>query len=163
MIQIQEEPNAVTVKLESFEVAVAAQVGFRRALFADLRGSKPAFPEKYPGQLWYGHIAGACAEFAVAKHLGAFWDGSVDVSDREDIPGWDVDVRFSPSFPKVKPRDTLRIVAVTGKATQIDTYTIIGWLDASEAKREEWASPDAPKCYFPPSHAWRDINTLRKR
>ena len=62
MIQIQEEPNSVTVKLESFEVAVAAQVGFRRALFADLRRSKPAFPEKYPGQLWYGHIAGASTD-----------------------------------------------------------------------------------------------------
>lgn len=152
------------VALNRHEFQMAAAVGLARQISATLSGASPAFPEQYPGQLWFGHIGGACAELAVAKVLGAYWDGSVDVGSREDITGWGVDVRFSPTRPKVRPRDLLRIVAVTtvkdGNRIDFTKYRILGWLPADSAKRDEWASDSAPLCYFPPEDEWHHITTL---
>lgn len=154
--------NPLTITLASHEVQAAAFVGFRRQLRASLRKDRPSFAAQYHGQLWYNHIAGACAECAVAKALATYWDSSVDTFDTSDLPGWDCEIRFSPSNrPKVKPRDTRRIIAVTGTQEDIYTYTIHGWLPAHEAKRIEWESTSLPQCWFPPLDAWRDIDTLQ--
>jgi hypothetical protein len=162
MSRVIETATPITIVLTQFEVGMAANVGFRRQLIASMTGAKPRFREQHPGQLWYSHIAGACAELAVAKHLGAYWDGSINVSTREDIPGWSCDVRFSPRVPKVKPTDTLRIVAVKGSPDDITKYTILGWLHADEAKQDEWRSDNDPPCFFPPENAWRNIATLER-
>jgi hypothetical protein len=151
----------ITIRLQRHEVQSAALVGFRRQLLASLRNDTPSFPERYPGQLWYNHIAGACAECAVARHLGVYWDMSVDTFNTTDLPGWNCEIRFSPAGkPKVKPRDTRRIIAVTGEPGNISAYTILGWLPAKEAMRPEWESTDLPTCWFPPPDAWRDISTI---
>jgi hypothetical protein len=153
--------TAVTIILKQHEVQAAALVGFRRQLNASIRNDTPSFPERYPGQLWYNHIAGACAECAVAKYLRTFWDMSVDTFNTTDLPGWDCEIRFSPTGkPKVKPRDTRNIIAVVGDAARISHYEIWGWLPASEAKQDEWASNNDPPCWFPPKEAWNDIATI---
>lgn len=150
-----------TVRLEAHEVTAAGLVGFRRQLRASLRSDRPSFPEQYPGQLWYNHIAGACAECAVAKLLGVYWDASVDTFNTSDLPGMNCEIRFSPSgMPKVKPRDLRNIIAVVGNPNDIDRYEVVGWLPAHEARKPEWESSRSPTCWFPPLNCWRDITTV---
>jgi hypothetical protein len=152
---------SVIVTLKNHEVTSAALVGFRRQLNATLRQGRPAFPERYPGQLWYNHIAAACAECAVAKYLNVYWDFSVDTFNTTDLPRLNCEIRFSPAGkPKVKPRDNRPIIAVIGNAERIERYEILGWLPAEEAKRDEWASHDDPPCWFPPPNAWNHIDSL---
>ena len=149
------------VRLEAHEVTAAGLVGFRRQLRASLRSDRPSFPERYPGQLWYNHIAGACAECAVAKLLGVYWDASVDTFNTTDLPGLNCEIRFSPSGrPKVKPRDERHIIAVVGDPSEIDRYEVVGWLPAKDAKKAAWESADLPVCWFPPLDCWRDIKSL---
>lgn len=149
------------VTLTDYEVTAAGLVGFRRQLRASLRKDRPSFPEHYAGQLWFNHIAGACAECAVAKHLGVYWDASVDTFNVSDLPGYDCEIRFSPAGkPKVKPRDTRNIIAVVGDASRIAHYEIWGWLPAADAKRSEWSSHSDPLCWFPPRDVWNPIELL---
>jgi len=162
MIQMREK---TIVTLEPYEHWLGVQVGARRQMAAERRGTPPAFPEQYSGQLYGNHILGACAEIAVAKHLGAYWDGSVDVGARADIPSWNVDVRFSPTRPKIRPKDTSRIVAVMPakltKQSNAFQFEIVGWHNPSEARqRDEWRSDTEPLCWFPSE--WRDIATLER-
>ena len=125
------------------------------------KSSAPAFPERHPGQLWYGHIGGACAELAVAKYLGVYWGGAIDTYNTSDMEGHDFEVRFSPvGKPKVRPRDTRKVIAVMGNAPQVKRFEIVGWISPAEARRDEWKSEDHPICWFPPRTAWRSIDTL---
>ncbi len=153
----------MNVELTAYEAMMAGGAGFRRQFNALMRKDRPRFGEQYPGQLWYNHIAGACAEMAVAKALGAFWGGGVDTFDREDIEDTGFEVRFSPAGkPKVTPRDTRIIVGVVGSSPSITTFRILGWLRAEDAKREQWQSDSMPLCYFPPANAWQPIAQLRR-
>jgi hypothetical protein len=162
MINIEDSNLKCDVRLTAYEAMMAGEVGFRRQVKAMMRNSAPRFPEQYAGQLWYNHIAGACAELAVAKVLGLFWGGGVDTFDREDIEDTGYEVRFSPvGKPKVMPRDSRIVIGVIGNAPSIIEFTIIGWLQAEDAKREEWKSPTEPVCYFPPKTTWHPIEQLR--
>jgi hypothetical protein len=152
---------SVFVDLSWYESRMAAEVGFFRQLKALTRNDAPAFPERYPGQLWYNHIAGACAELAVAKYLGVYWGGGVDTFNVSDMEGHDFEIRFSPvGKPKVRPRDTRPVIAVTGNAPQVTRFEIVGWISPAEARRDEWQSKDEPICWFPPRTAWHSIDTL---
>lgn len=140
---------------------MAGGAGFRRQFNAMLRNDRPRFGEHYPGQLWYNHIAGACAEMAVAKAFGIYWGAGVDTFDREDIEGTGFEVRFSPAGkPKISPRDTRIIIGVVGNSPSILKFRIIGWLRPCDGKRPEWESDTPPTCYFPPERAWHPIEQL---
>jgi hypothetical protein len=153
----------VNVVLEPYEAMCAGAVGFRRQFNAMLRRDRPRFPEAYPGQLWYNHISGACAEMAVAKALGLYWGGGVDTFNTEDLENTGFEVRYSPAGkPKVLPRDTRIIVAVVGDSPSITHFTILGWLRAADAKREQWRSHGEPTCFFPPRNAWQPLEQLRQ-
>jgi len=153
----------MNVELTQYEAMMAGGVGFRRQFQAMIRKDQPRFGEQYPGQLWYNHIAGACAEMAVAKAMGLYWGGGVDTFNSEDLEGTGCEVRFSPSGrPKVMPRDTRIVIAVVGLSPSITTFSILGWLRAEQAKREQWKSDSLPLCYFPPVNAWHPINELRR-
>lgn len=159
--------NATSVRLTQYEAHMAAMVGFHRQFKAMQDRRKALFAEQYPGQLWYNHIGGACAECAVSKRLGLYWGGGVDTFDATDIDGQDFEVRFSPSGkPKVRERDTRTIIGVCGSAPGITEFQIWGWIRAEDARREEWRSApsaDRPPCWFPPAHAWNHIDTLKVR
>ena len=151
----------MNVELESHEALLAGAAGFRRQFNAMVRGDKPRFDERWPGQHWYNHIVGACAEMAVAKAFGIYWGGGVDTFNREDIEGTNFEVRYSPAGkPKVSPRDTRIIIGVVGQSPSILKFRIVGWLRAHEGKRPEWESDSPPLCYFPPERAWHPIEQL---
>ena len=153
----------MNIELTQYEAMMAGGVGFRRQFLAMIRKDRPRFGEQYPGQLWYNHIAGACAEMAVAKAMGLYWGGGVDTFNSEDLEGTGFEVRFSPSGrPKVMPRDTRIVIAVVGLSPSITTFSILGWLHAEQAKREQWKSDSLPLCYFPPVNAWQPIDELRR-
>jgi hypothetical protein len=161
---IQERQKTI-VRLAAYEQMMAVQVGTRRQLVAEQRRSKPRFDAQYVGQLYINHIMGACAEVAVAKYLGAYWDGSVDVGARADIPSWNVDVRFSPTRPKVKENDTCRIVGVLPLIPPPNCnaceFVIVGWHNPDEVReRKDWFHAGDPPCWFPKE--WRDIATLER-
>lgn len=151
------------IELQWYEAMSAGSVGFRRQFHALSRADRPAFAERYPGQLWYNHIAGACAEMAVAKALGIYWGAGVDTFDSSDMQGTDYEVRFSPTGkPKIRPRDTRIVIGVVGSAPSITKFRILGWMRADDGKRDEWRSEDAPICYFPPANAWQPISLLMR-
>lgn len=146
-----------TVTLTPYEMRMAVFVGVGRHFSALVKGSRPRFPEREPGELWNHHIHGACAELAVAKRLRLYWDGSVDTYGGEDIPGTGADVRYGK--PKIKPGDTGRIVAVVPGGGPFQ-FRIWGWMEAAAGRRPEWAAPTPPPCWFPPAWAWNPIGTL---
>jgi len=136
------------VRLEWYEAVTAAEVGIRRELNARRKGS-PDSVYKDDTASWGTHAEAAGAEMAVAKALGLYWDGSVNVGRREDIPGTSLDVRWNQhpgrTSCKVKPRDTGIILAVRGNSPD---YELLGWIRADEAKRAEWLAP--PRLDYPP-------------
>ena len=163
------------VKLRPYEVRMAAAVGFSRQMAALADGRKPAFAEEWPGQLMYNHIAAACAECAVCRYLGIYWGGGVDTFKASDADGGRIEIRYSPTItsgsfkrsprPKVRPSDTMPVIAVTSVSPSLSDMTIIGWIEAEDAKRPQWASrpdSDRPPCYFPPMDAWRDIDEFQR-
>ncbi len=137
------------VKLEMYEIEVAASVGSRRQRSAILRASKPRFHEQYPGQLHENHIRSAMAEMAVAKHLNVYWGGHYDTY--QNIPDVDqYEVRYSMRKDlKVKDSDQGKVISVTG---QPPVLAIVGWCQADDAKQERYKRTfhGGPPAYFVP-------------
>jgi hypothetical protein len=88
--------------------------------------------------MWKEHIDGACAEMAVAKHFGVYWDASVDrYGSTYDVGKMQVRSSWSVPDLKVKPSDAdwVYVVFAWGQAP---TFDLCGWIVAGEAKRPEW-------------------------
>lgn len=151
----------MTVVLSTSEIMMAANVGMRRNASAIIEARRVRFPERYPGELWAFHIESACAEIAVARALGLFWNGSINTFHQPDLPG-KLEVRWSklPSA-KVRPDDNqVVVVSVTG---QCPRYEIAGWCYSEFAKREEWKSRTEPICYFVPHEKLSPIEELKQQ
>jgi len=143
------------VQLAWYEMAIAYDVGARREANARVRGLKDSvFKDDLAS--WGTHIEAAGAEMAVAKALGLYWDGSVNVGHREDLPRTGLEVRWNQdpnrTSCKVKPKDTGIVVAVRGSSP---AYELLGWIRAEDAKRQEWLHHrrDYPPAYLAPSSA----------
>lgn len=65
------------ITLSWHEMIQGATVGVRRQIEA-LRRKRPEVYGKPGNGEWDAHILGACSEMAVAKYLGAYWEGVVD-------------------------------------------------------------------------------------
>ena len=131
----------IPIKLENYEIRMAALVGSFRQLHATDQGSPPRYPEQYPGQLHENHQRSAMAELAVAKYLNVYWGGHVDVFRTvSDVA--DLEVRYSLDRDdlKVRPDDTGRVVSVKGTPLCARTFLLVGWCDAEDAKYEKYLS-----------------------
>jgi hypothetical protein len=151
----------VKVRLESYEIAMAATVGSRRQLSAILKGSKPRFAEQRAGQLHDNHIRAAMAECAVAKFLGVYWGGHVDTYTKlPDVAEYEI--RYSTrSDLKVKNNDEGIVISVTGDPPD---FIIAGWMHAEDAKQERYTNDfgnGGPAAYFVPHGSLNSIKDLR--
>lgn len=152
----------VVVALSVAEVALAAGVGVRRQCSAILNRRASAHGDR--GALdWQLHVEGALAEFAVAKHLGAFWSGAHDDLQADDVGRYQVRstphvnpwLRIHPSDPDDRP-----FICVAGLN---GTYTLHGWLLGREGKREEWwrdPTGSGRPAFFIPTTALRPMAML---
>jgi hypothetical protein len=91
--------------------------------------------EKDPVANWGLDIESCGAEMAVAKFRRHYYAPGPDPDDA-DVAGWQVRWTRRPDGNLiVHPTDHLPCVLVTGVMPK---YTIVGWIDADDAKREEW-------------------------
>lgn len=143
----------ICVRLESHEVALAAQVGIRRQLEALARN----LPDKhgYQGDGWSIHIHGAGGELAFAKAAGMYWNGSVNTFKAPDLAG-NIQVRTRSGVGGredliVRPGDASSdvFVLVVG---QVPEFVVAGWCYGSQAKQKRFAQNygDRPSAYFVP-------------
>jgi hypothetical protein len=151
----------MNVSLNQNEVLVSTYIGSRRNAEASFRKRSPRFPEKTPGELWGFHIEAAHAECAVAKLLGLYWGFGVNTFHTPDITGTNYEVRWSqrPNL-KVRPDDSGIVISVSGKSPD---YVVHGWINAEDAKRDEWKCASPPPCYFVPHDKLRPIEELRMK
>ncbi len=119
---------------------------------------------------WDAHIEGACAELAVARHLGLYWHAlvrSVDPAAPCPDVGSNIQVKRRPADPSGRKID-LRLndadldecpyVLVVGNAPR---YQIRGWILGRNGKRKEWSDPgDGRPCYFVPCDQLRPMPDL---
>lgn len=121
------------VTLFWYEVEYAAMVGIKRQIRS--RSSKDHNKIQSKDFGWHTDIESACAELAVAKALNLYWDGSINVSKRPDIPSG-LQIRhtsFDSGHLIVRPGDPLehRYILVTGTSP---LYCLRGWLWGYEVK-----------------------------
>lgn len=151
----------MTVTLAWPEVALAANVGCLRRIAALQRGLKNKFGPEPGSPWWQRDIQGACGELALAKYLGVYWHPTVGELGRRDVAGCEVRTRprTGDALPIRKDDPDGRYVLVTGDAP---TYTIVGWVWASDGKQEQywrdWA--DGRFLYYVPQDALEDLSSL---
>jgi hypothetical protein len=150
------------VTLTPYELRMAATVGVNRRIDSIAKGVKDQIPlESIPR--WEIDVEGACAEVAVAKALGLFWDGSVGTFRRPDLHGR-IQVRLCRNrrYPSlvVRPKDNDSdiFVLVLGSAPN---YEIVGMIEGGRAKRGQWLKSVSGRepAYFVPGEdlTWESL------
>lgn len=159
------QTDGVLVKLEWYEMRLAAQVGLERRIRAMERGHQDC-NLKSDNNRWTDHIEGALAEMAVAKYLGRFWSSSIDTYR----VGGDVgryQVRSSARILELNIRDRDKDDSIFIKAFgHSPTFRLLGWILAAEAKRPEWLSDrgnGGPPCYWVPCFHLNAMELLKER
>jgi hypothetical protein len=146
---------STTVVLSWAEVSLGSWIGVRRRITAMARArSEPAGTAR---DVWSIDVEGACAEMAVARHMGSYWHALADAVST--LPGdcGALQIRHT-ARPDgrliIRPNDNPEAVyvLVTGCAPR---FTIVGSLKGSDARRAEWweAPNDRPGCWFAPQSA----------
>lgn len=167
--KVEERPDGkVDVSLLEFELWYSSNVGYARrvtSIASDIPETS-ASPGG-PFGLLLDDIGGAQAEMALAKYLGVYWDASVGVGKRPDLPH---EVQCRHTFYdsgklviRVRDKDREIYVLVTGR---MDIFTLHGWMTAGEAKEHsEWvenpnqqgASWFVPQKYLHPMKELRSL------
>jgi hypothetical protein len=153
-----------TITLTWTEAAMASDIGRLRRLTSIKNGVVDKAAAYSPG--WSEDLEGACAEFALAKHLNIHWDGSINTfKSRPDVGSLEVRVTSYPNGRLiVRPRDAddATYVLLIGICP---TYRLMGCIRGFDAKRNEWlTAPDnkgRPEAYFVPQNALSPIRSLR--
>lgn len=104
---------------------------------------------------WNLHVEGACAELAVAKLEGCYWEPvwrQID-RDRDDLSGWQVRSTSRPNgslLLHAEDPDAGRFVLVVGLAPK---FQVVGWTLGKLGKRPEFWRTDTgrPAFFVPPS------------
>ncbi len=158
------EEEAISIVLEWYEYALAADVGRLRNLASVRRGSSHRVKTRDTSGIgWTEHIEGAAAELAVAKYLGIYWGGDVDTFKKADV-GSDLQIRWTPSHSnrliiREADSDDDVYILVTGLVPKL---SIRGWITGADAKKCEFASdPESlGKAFFIPIHELQPMKTL---
>lgn len=124
------------VNLTKMEALIAMEVGGMRHFSSVFNGRQD---QHGASGAWDLHIEGAMGELCVAKVLGIYWDGAIDVFKRADI-GSDIQVRTRSRHDYeliVRDNDSTddRYVLVTGKCPH---YIVRGYIFGLDAHVEEW-------------------------
>jgi hypothetical protein len=144
----------IEVVLNKNEIYIAAIVGIRRNITSMDSSSCNEVKNKDFG--WHTDIEAACAELALAKGLGVYWDYSVNTFKKPDV-GYR-QCRHAQELNKkliVRPKDKeldnfWLVLGTTPK------FKIVGWIFGSEAKTEKYAYKGfngMPDCWMVPQDA----------
>lgn len=161
MYEIYRPPDtAILVKLDPHEMAAAAYVGVRRHLGAVTKGLQ----EKHGCDgSWDHHILGAMGELALAKWLGVYWAGTVDVFKRvPDVAGVEVRTRPRHDYDLIirDDDDEERVyVLVTGRGPE---FRLRGWVKGLESRDLRWRKDHGGRedAWFVPQDALHPMDEL---
>ena len=98
---------------------------------------------------WQIHIEGACAEYAVAKHLGVFWNGNMGNLKADDVGPFQVRSTEHANGRLIlhegDPSDKLYVL-VTGRCP---SYVIQGWIKGEDGQNPKyWTDPSTGRPAF---------------
>lgn len=148
------------VVLQWYELLQASEIGRMRKIHSLSKGLSNN--HGFSGNGWNEDIEGACAEQAVAKALGIYWDGGIDTYKAGDVGPYQV--RWTPSHSNsliVRKQDNSQAVyiLVTGMCP---AYTLQGWVRGGEAQRPEWLRDynGRPPAWFVPTGSLHPMSTL---
>lgn len=153
----------IAIKLDWFEVRLAAQVGLERNVEALREGRTPSAGFSKVEGAWEIHVQGACGELAFAKAADRFWAGSVNrFGCSGDVGRVEVRTRSRHDYDLlVRPGDAddSVFVLVTGVAPE---FLVHGWVWGEEAKRKEWLRDygGRPPAYFVPQAVLNPLEAL---
>jgi hypothetical protein len=144
-----------TITLTWHEMIQGATVGVRRQVEA-LRRRRPEIYGHPENGEWDAHILGACAEMAVAKHLGAYWEGVVDRPEtlRGDVGT--VQVRSTTHrggslILHDRDKDDAMFYLVVASPPE---FAIVGWIVGRDGKVPGFFDASKPRpAYFVPQSA----------
>ena len=153
----------IKTSLEQHEIYIGAVVGVRRHISSI--NSKRMNEVGNPNFSWAIDIESSCAEMAVAKALGLYWDSSVNTFKEADIKP-DIQVRHTEKDNGnliVRPKDSNheKYVLVTGKWGK---YNIHGWIYGKDAKVDKFLFKgynNMPDAWFVPQNKLNNINELK--
>lgn len=129
--------SAIVVTLTIAEILEAALAGSMRHT-ENLRDRRRlASHGKATGNDWQTHIEGACAERALAKHLGRYWSGKGDWLEA-DI-GTDIECRHSQDGQCLILHDSDFDDRTAWFLTGFNgVYLIHGWIKVEDGKKREF-------------------------
>lgn len=127
--------NCPEITLTWGEFQVAIFIGGQRMMRAvRARRSEPYGHPSERGD-WDVVMEGACAEMAVAKHLGMYWSDFPNLDYDGDVGRYQVrstDLPHGHLLIYPRDRDDAPFILAAGRAP---TFSICGWILAGEAKR----------------------------
>lgn len=131
---------ATEVILAPHEMLLAANVGVMRQVQNLRKGRKDSYG--FQGLGWEVHILGACAELAVAKLTGTFWNGALGNLSADDVGELQVRYTDKPNGRLIvhpKDQDDKKFVLVRGAPPKM---LVVGWMYGRDAKKKEyWDDP----------------------
>jgi hypothetical protein len=159
------------VTLDPWELSIGSRAGCARMSASIFNGD----PDQngFFGDGWGAHIDGACAEMAVAKHLGLYWTGAPNVYRKAPDVG-PYQVRGRPLVThNPKPTDNRMIIRPRDKpleepyqiwiavATECPHYHLMGWIYGKYAVQDQWLEGygPKPKAWFIP---YEELNRMAK-
>lgn len=152
------------VRLELYEIAIAAQVGLHRHLAAMRRGLQDKHGADSSADGWQLHIEGALGELAAAKALGVYWSGSVNTFKAVDIGvRLQVRTRSKHTYDLIIRRsdsDDDLYLLVTGSCPE---YVVHGFIRGRDAKlRDDWIARHGGReaAWFVPKAALHALDDL---
>lgn len=149
------------ITLTSYEMFSAAMIGSKRQISCITKGLPNA--HGYEGDGWNINIEGAAGEVAVAKCIGAYWNGSIDTFKvGGDVSGIEVRTRSKRDYDLlVRPGDNndALFVLVIGVCPNFD---VIGWMIGRDAKQPRYLQDygKRPPAYFVPQSDLNSIESL---
>lgn len=139
----------IRVELTDHEMRLAAHAGVERQLEALRLGRQDN--HGFEGDGWGVHIEGACAEVAVAKATGRYWDAVVRrPEDLAGDVGRGLQVRStrrsngSLIIHHSDPDDAAFVLVVA----KPPVFNLVGWIRGRDGKHDEWWRADLPRPAF---------------
>jgi len=148
------------VILTYHEVYMGACIGVARQLASLRRGETNKVQNVDFG--WHSNIEASCAELALAKHLGVFWDGSINTFKEPDVGCLQVrHTQLTDGCLILRNRDDAetRYVLVVGTHPE---YLIVGWAWGGVVMRDKFLRDPGGKypAWFVPQVELQPIGCL---